>query len=79
LSALKPNWVMMKPGVLLSLTTRCRLNAASFAVSGLPESNFASRFSLKVKVRPSGLTVHFSARSASILLASFTSGRISRR
>ena len=57
LSALKPNWVMMKPGVLLSLTTRCRLNAASFAVTGLPESNFASRCSLKVKVRPSGLTV----------------------
>ena len=40
---------------------------------------FRVRFSLKVKVRPSGLTVHFSARSASILLASFTSGRINRR
>ena len=56
LSALKPNWVMMKPGVLFSFTTRCRLKAASCAVTGLPESNLASRRSLKVKVRPSGLT-----------------------
>ena len=72
--ALKPNWVTMKPGVLFSLTTRCRLNAASCAVTGLPESNFASRRSLKVKVRPSLLTSHFSARSPSILVASFRSG-----
>ena len=59
---------MMKPGVLFSFTTRCRLNAASCAVTGLPESNLASRRSLKVKVRPSGLTSQLSARSPSILV-----------
>ena len=38
LSGVKPNWVMMKPGVLFSFTTRCRLNAASLrgdAVAGI--------------------------------------------
>ena len=38
-SGVKPNWVRMKPGDRLSLTTRCSEKATSLAVSGLPEWN----------------------------------------
>jgi hypothetical protein len=38
-SLLRPNWVRMKAGVLLSLTARASEKTTSSAVSGLPEWN----------------------------------------
>ena len=40
LSAVKPNWVRMKAGVLFRITARRSEYSASFAVTGLPEWNF---------------------------------------
>ena len=47
LSGVKPNWVMMKDGVLSSFTARCSDHTASSAVTGAPEWKVASSRSLK--------------------------------
>jgi len=41
-SRVKPNWLMIDAGALSSMTARCRENAASSTVTGLPEAKCAS-------------------------------------
>ncbi len=62
LSLVNPNWVRMKDGVFSSSTARRSENAASSAVNGLPEWNLTPSRMVRVKVRPSSLTVHDVAR-----------------
>ena len=66
LSLVKPNWVMMKPGALLRITARDRVNTTSSAVTGLPDANFRPGAMWNVVVKPSGEVSQRSAVSGMI-------------
>ena len=57
---------------------RCSENAASMAVTGLPEANFMPERILKVNVLPSSLTVTLSATPPTSVLMSVGSNRMMR-
>ncbi len=69
----QPSWVNRKAAVLFIRTTRCRENSTSSAVTVAPDWNFKSGRILKVKVLPSGDTVHDSATPPTSLLRSSAS------
>ena len=73
LPSVNPNWVRMKAGVLLSTTARRKENAASSAVTGLPEWNLTFGRILNVYVLPSAATLQLSASSPKSFSTSFTS------
>ncbi len=74
LSLSKPSCAMMKAGALFMMTARCRLNAASSAVTGAPLPNLRSARILKVHFLPSGLVVQLSASVGTISVGFWSSG-----
>ena len=69
----QPSWVSRNAAVLFMSTTRCRENSTSSAVTGAPDWNLRFGRILKVKVLPSGDTVHDFATPPTSLLRSSAS------